>query len=113
MNDRLQQNREQRIARAAAKKAKFQFELSFLLAAKDNDHTYCSVVPVTYCEVYSEPSQPPQQHVIRNLYEEYVCISPSEAANVEFMTKNQSHSNLWHDERKLSINIKSSLSQKT
>ena len=103
VNDRLQQNREQRIARAAAKKAKFQFELSFLVAAKDNDHTYCSVVPATSCEVYSAPSQPPQQHVIRNLYEEHVCVSPSEAANIEFMTKNQSQSDLWHDERKLRI----------
>jgi len=98
--NRLQQNREERIARAMAKSSQFQLELSKLVAAINHDHTYCSESPATHHEIVSIP---PPQHLIRSLYEEHVCIGPSEAANVEFKSRNQSQSNIWHIERKLRI----------
>lgn len=98
--NRLQQNREERIARAAAKRSQFKLELSHIVTAKNHDHTYCSEIPATINKI---DNVPPPKHLIRSLYEEHVCISPSEAANVEFMTRNQSQCNLWHNERKLRI----------
>ena len=45
--NRLQQSREERIARAATKRSQFKLELSHLVAAKNHDHTYCSEIPAT------------------------------------------------------------------
>ena len=101
--DRLQQNREDRIARAAAKKSQFKLELSQLVTAMHHDHTYCcSDIPAANTNI-DGVSQPPAQHLIRSLYEEHVCVSPSEAADVELMTRGQSQCKLWHNERKLRI----------
>lgn len=91
---------EERIARAAAKRSQFKLELSHLVAAKNHDHTYCSKIPATINKI---DNVSPPKHLIRSLYEEHVCISPLEAANVEFMTRNQSQCNLWYSERKLWI----------
>jgi len=80
-------NREDRIARAAAKRSQFKFELSQLVIAIHHDHTYCcSDIPATSAEIDSVP-QPQTQHLIRSLYEEHVCISPSEAVGMELVTR--------------------------
>ena len=97
---RHQQNREERIARAAAKSSKFKLELARLVTAINHDHTYCNDIPASTFKI---DNVLPPKHLIRSLYEEHVCISPSEAANVEFMTRNQSQCDLWHNERKLRI----------
>ena len=46
---------------------------------------------------------PVPQHLVRQLYEEHICIGPSEAAELEMTTRHQSKSDLWHEERKLRI----------
>ena len=101
--NRLQQNREDQIARAAVKKSQFNLELSQLATAMHHDHTYCcSDIPATNVRT-DVVSQPLAQHLVRSLYEEHVCVSPSEAAGVELMTRDQSKCTFWHDERKLHI----------
>ena len=44
-------------------------------------------------------------HLVRSLYEEHVCINPSEAIEIEACTRNQTLSDLWHNERKLRISV--------
>jgi len=65
---RLQQIRDERIARAAAKRTQFEIEQSRLVVAKDHDHSYCmhSDSPSTHHEV--DTVLPPQKHLIRKLY---------------------------------------------
>ena len=41
--------------------------------------------------------------IVRNFYEEHVCISPTEAIEIEAMTHKQSFSDLWHQERTFRI----------
>ena len=98
--NRLQQIRNERIARAAAKRSHFQLKLSNFTKAINHDHNYCSSVSVTQCDINSSP---PPQHLVRNLYEEHICIGPSEAVELEIKIRDQSLSNLWHVERKLRI----------
>ena len=98
--NRLQHNRNKRIARAAAKISQFQLKLSSLTEAVNHDHSYCSSISATQDDINTVP---PPQHLVRNLYEQHVCIGQSEAAELEIKTRNQSLSNLWHEERKLQI----------
>lgn len=93
--------REARLARAEAQKSKLQKELSSLLSRANHDHSYstCSISTAQY-EVENE-SPPP--HLIRNLYEEHVCVSPSKAAEIENLTRKQSLSDIWHQERAFRI----------
>ena len=99
--NRIQKLRDERIARAAAKRHKFQQELSSTVDAVNRDHNYCGC-PITASRFQLE-SVPAPQYLIRNLYEEHVCVSPSRAIEIEACTRNQSLSNLWHEERKLRI----------
>ena len=94
------ENSNERIARAAAKRSHFQLKLSSLTEAVNHDHNYCNSISATQYEVNGAPAP---QHLVRDLYEEHVCISPTEAAELEIKTRNQSLSKLWHEERKLRI----------
>ena len=52
---------------------------------------------------YKVKDEPAPQHLVRTLYEEHICIGPTEAAGLELTTRNQSQSDLWHEDRKLRI----------
>ena len=99
-DDRLQKTRNERIAKAAAKRSQFQLDFSRMTEALNHDHDYCSTILATQCESDSVPAT---QHMIRNLYEEHVCISPREATELEIKTRDQSECSLWHEERKCRI----------
>ena len=98
---RSKQIREERIARAAAEQLKFKQSLSQSVKNVSHDHTYqqCSI---TASEHKVKGEQVPQ-HLVRALYEEHICIGPTEAAELEMTTRNQSQSNRWHEERKVRI----------
>ena len=99
--DSTKQIKEERILRAAAQKSKFQQELSRSIKGVNHDHSYCNGAMMgSRCEVQSEPAP---DHLVRNLYEEHICISPTDAQELEIATRNQSLSNLWHTERKFRI----------
>lgn len=99
--DRIQKLKDERIARATAKRLKFQQEVTSIIDKANHDHCY-SGCPISANHFHVE-SVPAPQHLVRSLYEEHVCISPSRAIEIEACTRNQSLSNLWHEERKLRI----------
>ena len=99
--NRVEQIREERIARAAAEKLKFKQDLSQLVNNVNHDHSYCGTV-ITASQ-YKVKDEPASQHLIRTLYEKHICIGPTEAAELELTTRNQSQSDHWHEERKLRI----------
>lgn len=99
--NRVEQIREERIARAAAQQLKFKQDLSQLLNNANHDHSYCGN-KITASQ-YKVKDEPPPQHLVRALYEEHICIGRTEAAELELTTRNQSQSDLWHEERKLRI----------
>ena len=101
MDNRIQQTRAQRLAKAEAQRSKLQKDLSTLLEQANSDHNYSAgyISP----EKYVVENEPPLLHVVRNLYEEHVCVSPTEAVAIEALTRNQSRSDIWHQERKLRI----------
>ena len=92
---------DERIARAEALRSKFQKNLSCLLDQVNREHTY-STYPIT-AAYYEVENVPPPLHLVRSLYEEHVCISASEAINIEACTRSQTSSDLWHNKRKLRI----------
>jgi len=101
--NRLDQIRSERIARAAHKKSQFQLSLAHLTEATNHDYNYfnsSSTVPVTHNK---NDSAPAPQHLLRNLYEKHVCIGPNETVELEIETRTQNLSNAWHEERKLRI----------
>ena len=99
--NRTKQIREERIARAVAQKSKFQQELCRNIKVVNHDHNYCSRdIRPSYHEVESEPAS---DQLIRDLYKEHICISPTNAVELEIATRNQSLSNLWHNEWKFCI----------
>ena len=100
--NRTQQTREERRARVVSKQLKFKQDLSRLVDNVGHDHCYCSsdASATSQHEVKDKPAPP---HLIRHLYEEHICIGPSEATELEMTTHHQSQSNLWHEERKLRI----------
>ena len=103
--DRIQKAREERISRAKAMKLKLQQELCNLIDVINRDHSYTgSICPIaaTHYEV-DHLKASPSPYLVRSLYEEHICISPSRAIEIEACTRNQSLSNLWHNERKLRI----------
>ena len=101
LENRTKQIREEGIAKAAAQKLKFQQEVSKNIKEVNYDHNYCSsAIMASHHQVKSEPAP---DHLIRNLYEEHICISPTDAIELEITTWNQSLSNLWHNERKFRI----------
>ena len=53
------------------------------------------------CQPLHVESVPAPQHLVKSLYEEHVCISPSRTIEIEALTRNQLLSNLWHEEHKL------------
>ena len=98
--NRLQQIRNERIARATAKRSHFQLKLSILTKAVNLDHNYCNSILATHYQVIGASAP---QYLVRDLYEEHVCISPAEATRLEVETRNQSLSELWLEEQKLRI----------
>ena len=99
--NRMKKMRDERIARAVAKRHKFQEKLSTTLDLVNRDHNYCSC-PINASHFEVESVLAPQ-HLVRNLYEQHVCIDPSRALEIEGCTRNQSLSHVWHEERKLRI----------
>ena len=99
-DDRLQKTRNERIAKAAAKRSQFQLDIAGMTKALNHDHDYCSIDLTTQFEIDSVPAP---QHMVRSLYEEHVCISPREATELEMKTREQSDSSLWHEQRKCRI----------
>ena len=100
-DNRTKLTRDKRLARAEAQRSKFQTNLSKLLKQANCDHT-CSAgsISAVHHEVENEP---PQLHVVRNLHEEHICISPSKAIEIEALTRKQSCSDIWHQEKKFRI----------
>jgi len=101
MVNRAEQIREERIARAAAEQRKFKQGLSQSVDYVNHDHSYQQ--SLTTASRYNMKSEPAPQHLLRSLYEEHICIGPTEAAQLELMTRNQSQSDIWNEERKLRI----------
>ena len=91
--------RNERIARAEALRLKFQGDLYSLLDQVNCDHSYSNCRITAMC--YEVQNVPPQLHLVRRLYEEHVCISPSEAIEIKACTRSQTLSDLWHSEQKL------------
>jgi len=89
------------IGRAAAEQLKLKQSISQLVNNVKHDHNYqkCVITAGTY-KVKGEQAP---QYLVRALYEEHVCVGPTEAAELEMTTRNQSQSNRWHEERKLRI----------
>ncbi|XP_065892315.1 uncharacterized protein [Dysidea avara] len=100
-DNRMLLTRDERLARVEAQKLKFQKDMSTLLKQANCDHSYSasSISP----EHHKVENKPPPLHVVRNFYEEHVCISPTEAIEIEAMTRKQSFSDLWHQERTFRI----------
>jgi len=99
--NRSERIREERIARAAAQQLKFTQSLSQMVNNVNHDHSYQkSVITASQYKVKDEP---PPLHLLRALYEEHICIDPTEAAELELTTRNQSQSDCWHEQRKLRI----------
>ena len=88
---RSKQIREERIERAAAEQLKFKQSLSQSVKNVSHDHTYqqCSIT----ASEHKMKGEQVQQHLVRALYEEHICIGPTEAAELEMTTRNQSQSN--------------------
>ena len=99
--NRTQQMREERRAREESKQIKFKQDLSRLIDNVGHDHCYCSTETIASQHEVNDIPAPP--HLVRQLYEEHICIGPSEAAELEMATRQQSKSDLWHEERKLRI----------
>ncbi|XP_065901931.1 uncharacterized protein [Dysidea avara] len=99
--NRSEQIREERIARAAAEQLKFKHSLSKSVNNVNHDHCYPNSV-ITASQ-YKVKDKPAPQHLLRTLYEEHICIGPTEAVQLELTTRDQSKSDLWHKERKLRI----------
>ena len=99
--NRILMAKDERITRAEALRSKFQRDLSSLLDQVNCDHAY-STCPII-AAYYEVENVPPPLHLVRSLYEEHVCISPSEAIEIEACTRSQTLSDLWHNERKLRI----------
>ena len=98
--NRLDQIRKERIARAEAKKLQFQLSLLCLTKIVNHDHDYCTTTSLIQRKIDGVPAP---HHLVRNLYEEHVCISPTEATDLEIKTRTQAQSSLWHEERKFRI----------
>ena len=93
--------RDKRLARAKVQKLQFQSNLSKLLEQVNCDHSYStSSISASHHKVENKP---PSLNVVRNLYEEHICISPSKAVEIETLTRKQSCSDLWHQERAFRI----------
>ena len=101
--DRLQRAREERISKAKAMKSKFQQELCNLVDIINHDHCYSSSTNTAVPYEVDNSEVPPPSYLVRNLYEDHICIGPSRAIDIEASTRNQSISNGWHDERMLRI----------
>ncbi|XP_065893458.1 uncharacterized protein [Dysidea avara] len=101
--DRLQRAREERISKAKAMKSKFQQELCNLVDIINHDHCYSSSTNTAVPYEVDNSEVPPPSYLVRNLYEDHICIGPSRAIDIEASTRNQSISNVWHDERMLRI----------
>ena len=94
--DKIQKAREERISKAKAMQSRFQQELCDLISVANHDHSYSSSAIAASHYTVEDSKVPPSPDVVRNLYEEHICIGPSEAIYIEAST-------LWHDERKLRI----------
>lgn len=99
--NRSEKIREERIARAAAEQLKFKQSVSQLVNNVNHDHNYQKCV--ISASAYKVKGVQAPQHLARTLYEEHVCIGPTEAAELEMTTRNQWQSNRWHEEQKLRI----------
>ena len=100
-DNRILLTREKRLARAEAQRSKFQNDHSKLLRQANCDHTYsASSISAAHHKVETKP---PPLHVVRSLYEEHICVSPSKANEIEALTRKQSGSDLWHQERTFRI----------
>ena len=62
--DRLQKIRNERIARAAAKRSQFQLDITSITEAMNHDHHYCSTVSTANPEIDSFPA--PQHQITCN-----------------------------------------------
>ena len=93
--------RDEWIARAETLRSKFQRNLFSLIDWVNCEHAY-STCPIT-ATYYEVENVPPPLHLVRSLYEEHVCISPSEAVKIEACTRSQTLLDLWRNERKLKI----------
>ena len=79
--NRTQKLRDERIARAAAKRHKFQQEVCGTVDSINCDHNYCNCsITASHFQVKSTPAP---QHLCRSLYEKHVCIGPSRAIEIE------------------------------
>ena len=94
--DKIQKAREERISKAKAMQSRFQQELCDLISVANHDHSYSSSAIAASPYTVEDSKVPPSPDIVRNLYEEHICIGPSEAIYIEAST-------LWHDERKLRI----------
>ena len=75
--DRIQKSRDDRIARAVAKRLKFHQDVTSIIDKGNHDHSYsCCPINANHFKVENVPAP---QYLVRNLYEEHICISPARA----------------------------------
>ena len=102
----LDEIKQERLSRANAHKEKFLNDLRAKLSYVKHDHSYTGVCNRTEYETVFDGvnnDSPAVLHLIRQLYEGKVVLNPKEAVELEFKTREQASSELWHSERKLRI----------
>ena len=95
--------RQGRLERAAAQRKKFLDELSALQQCVGHDHSYSCSLDSSKASTSKDEMPFVHQDMVDNLYRNHVCLSAEACNKLEASTRTQSHSEHWHNERKLRI----------
>lgn len=100
--NRLKQLKKERLALAAAKKQKFQDDLSAKLLYH-SDHCHCTSNDMLGDNKDEEKAMPTPKHLVNQLYCCHIHLDSESIIELERSTCQQHCSEVWHMERKLRI----------
>ena len=108
LDDRKDEMRKERIARAEMKKKLFMQQLSANQTSVKHDHNYAaardSSTPAQEIPTgETKDGDYEQQKLIGDLYNHHVCIDATAIQELELSTRGQHQSDRWHHERKLRV----------